>query len=126
MLFWLLAGLTLYLISIYVAPVMVGMKIGVPPLAGSRDTLPDPGRSVLRARRAHANLQENMPFFLTLGLAALVEPGVDLPVAVLGAKIFVVTRAVYIPAYLSGVPYLRSAVYFVGLIGCALMGYALI
>ena len=70
-----------------------------------------------RASRALANYVENLvPFVaLDLGFIATHHPGGW------GPTIWVLARALYIPLYLAGVPYLRSAVWTVSLIALLMM-----
>lgn len=126
MLFWILAGLLVYLANIYLPAVMYMPTEGVMTHMGSRDDLPAENAMVGRARRSVVNLKENMPFFLTLGVLALVVDSVNMDQAILGAKLFVFGRIAYIAFYLISIPFTRSAAYTVGLIGCVMMGLALI
>lgn len=126
MLFWILAGLAVLLVSIYVPAMLFLPTEGLMRHLGARDSLPDAGALTIRARRAHANLLENMPFFLTLGVLALVVEDVAMGQAILGAKLFVLGRIAYLVAYLSGIPMVRSVMYTIGLIGCVMMALALI
>jgi uncharacterized MAPEG superfamily protein len=123
---WLLAALGLYLLHIHLPGLLLAPRIGVKALVGPRDDLPAPGILVGRAQRATANLQENLPFFLTLGLLALILPGTDMAQATLGAAIFVLARAAYLPLYLAGIPGTRSIAYWVGIAGNAITLLALI
>jgi uncharacterized MAPEG superfamily protein len=70
-----------------------------------------------RATRALANYVENLvPFVaLDLGFIATHHP------AGIAPTIWVVARAIYIPLYLAGVPYLRSAVWVISLIALLMM-----
>ena len=126
MLFWILSGLVVFLANIYLPTALYLPTEGLGRHLGARDNLPEPGVMVGRARRSLANFQENLPFFLTLGVLALVIEGVDMAQAVLGAQIFVISRVAYIALYVAGVPLLRSLAYMVGLLGCALMALALV
>jgi len=126
MLFWILAGLAVFLLNIYLPAALYLPTEGVSRHLGPRDTLPEPGVMAARARRSLANFQENLPFFLTLGILALIIEGADMAQAVLGAQMFVISRVVYIGLYVAGVPLLRSAAYMVGLLGCVLMALALV
>jgi len=56
----------------------------------------------------------------------MIVPEVDQARASLGAMVFVLARAVYIPAYLAGVPALRTAVYGVSMFGLLMMLLALL
>ena len=73
-----------------------------------------------RAARALANMQEALPVFLALALLNLIV-GTAADTSITGAWIFLLARVVYVPAYLSGIPGLRTLVWAVGLVGLALM-----
>jgi uncharacterized MAPEG superfamily protein len=60
-----------------------------------------------RAERAHANLKESLFVFLPLALLHLAWQ-VESQTALTGASIYLWARLFYTPAYLSGVPGLRS------------------
>jgi len=126
MLFWILAGLIVYLATIYLPAALYLPAEGLLAHAGGRDTLPPASKLTERARKALVNTQENMPIFLTLAVLALVVEGADMDQAVLGAQLFVLARAVYPVLYLISIPGLRSVAYSVGLFGCVLMALALL
>ena len=126
MLFWILAGLAVYLVNIYLPTVLFLPKEGMETHAAGRDNMPEPDVRTARARRALANMQENLPIFLTLAILALVLEGVNPGLAVTGAAIWVLARLVYIPAYLVSIPYTRSLVYVVALVGNVLQVIALL
>ena len=70
-----------------------------------------------RATRALANYVENLPPFvaLDLGLVVFNHAGGY------GATVWIVARIFYVPLYLLGVPYLRSAVWAASLVGLIMM-----
>lgn len=121
MVFWILVCLGLYVFNVYLAGAMLFARIGLVAYTGPRDTLPDDSRYRARALKAANNFSENLPVFLTLGLLALILPDADAVLAELGAMIFVLARAVYIPVYVAGVPFVRSVVYSVGALGLIAM-----
>jgi uncharacterized MAPEG superfamily protein len=87
---------------------------------GPRDEQPPLSPLGGRAQRAVANMQEALPVFLTLALLHVLQRSAgDLPKN--GAAIFVIARAVYVPAYLSGIPGLRSAVWMASWVGLGMM-----
>jgi uncharacterized MAPEG superfamily protein len=45
---------------------------------------------------------------------------------VLGAELFFWSRLAYIPVYYAGIPYLRTAIYFISVTGLAMMATALL
>ena len=127
MLFWILAGLLVFLANIYLSSLIYFFQSEtLSSHLGARDDDPEPSALAARARRSLANMQENIPFFLTLGVLALIIEGTDMPQAILGAQLFVFARAAYMALYVMGVPWLRSGVYLVGLVGCVMMALALI
>lgn len=126
MLFWILAGLGLYLIYIYVPAALFLPSEGLLKHLGGRDDMPKPSVLVGRARRATNNMQENLPFFLGLGVLAFVVEGADMAQATMGAMIFVLARAAYLPAYLISIGPLRTLCYLGGLVGNVLMAAALL
>ena len=87
---------------------------------GARDNPPPYTIIGGRAARALANMQEALPVFLTLALLNLIV-GTAGEIAVTGAWIFLLARLVYVPAYLSGIPGLRTLVWMVSLVGIALL-----
>lgn len=128
MLFWILAGLVVFLAGAYLPSVFLAASVGVGPNGyfGARDNEPQPGVMHGRAARAHRNHLENIPVFLALGILALVVEGADISLAVLGAQLYVFGRLAFLLAYLSGIPFLRSTVFAVAWIGLVLMAIALI
>ncbi len=77
-----------------------------------------------RAERAASNSIEAFVIFAPLALAAeMAGVGAE---ALLGAKLFLLARVVYVPVYLAGIIYLRSLVWGIGVAGKALMVMALL
>ena len=126
MLTWILLAIGVLLINIYLPALLYFPSVGVARHVGSRDVLPEPGTHVLRARRALANMQENFPIFAVLAVLALVVEGTDMDQAILGAQLFVVGRAIYIPMYMISVPWTRSAAFTIAFAGQILMFLALL
>ncbi len=94
-------------------------------IVGNRDNLPEMSVVAGRLNRAKNNMQEALPIFLALALLALIKGG-DTSKAAHAALIFLIARVVYVPAYVSGVPILRSFVWLVGVASLAMMALALI
>lgn len=97
-----------------------GMKVGL----SNRDHLPEATPLGGRAERAAANTKENFILFaalaLTAQLAGLAEQ------ATVGAAVFFWARVIYLPVYLLGITYLRSAIWGVGVVGLGMMLVALL
>lgn len=94
-------------------------------IMGNRDNLPEMSVVAGRLERAKNNMLEALPIFLALALVALVESG-DTSKATHAASIFLIARVIYVPAYVSGVPILRSLVWLVGVAGLVMMALTLI
>ena len=92
---------------------------------GNRDDLPEATLMAGRAERAVRNMLENMVLFIAL-LVAAHAAGVTDSRVVIGAQLFFWARLVYFPVYLAGLRYVRTAVWFVGLIGLGVILAALI
>jgi uncharacterized MAPEG superfamily protein len=71
---------------------------------------------VRRAERAHANLVENLAPFAILVLVAHVAGKANATTA-LGATLFFWGRVAHAAVYVAGIPYLRTAAFFVGTVG---------
>jgi uncharacterized MAPEG superfamily protein len=73
-----------------------------------------------RAARALANMQEALPVFLALALMNMIV-GTAAGMAITGATVFLIARAVYVAIYLSGVAVVRTLVWVVAWVGLAMM-----
>lgn len=93
-----------------------GMKVGM----GNRDNLPNPTGFAGRADRTARNTLENFLLFAVLALTAHVA-GASSPQVLLGAQVFVVSRLVFIAVYYLGLPYVRTLVWLVGVVGLGMM-----
>lgn len=90
-----------------------------------RDRLPDYPVVAERAKRAQGNMLEALPVFL--GLALLHEAHGNVPaLAQTGAAVFFVGRLLYVPAYLTAIPMVRSLVWGGSLVGLAMMVWPLV
>ncbi len=86
---------------------------------GNRESVAPPIGMAGRADRAAYNMLEGMVMFLAAVVAAqLASKGAQ---AALGASVFFWARAIYWPVYLGGIIYLRTAVWFVSVIGLAMI-----
>jgi uncharacterized MAPEG superfamily protein len=73
-----------------------------------------------RATRALGNYVENLTPFVALALALILTQRSGGGGA-LGATIWILARIVYIPIYLLGVVYVRTAVYAISIVGLLMM-----
>ena len=86
---------------------------------GNREGLAPPLGMAGRADRAARNQMEAMVMFLAVVLAAHIAGKASQ--AAFGATIFFWARVVYWPVYLAGIIFLRTLVWFVGIIGLILI-----
>lgn len=89
--------------------------------AGPRDD-PGPPVGVLtgRLRRAQANLYETLPLFAVAIMIAHVADRSG-TLTLWGAWLYFLARIVYLPLYAFGIPYVRSMVWLVSLLGLSLV-----
>ena len=100
------------------------LQVGLPALAGNREGLQPATGWAGRAARAHRNMIENLALFAALILIATLSNRTD-SMTLLGAQIFFWARLVYAFVYLAGIPWLRTGVWSVSVIGLALVFFAL-
>ena len=96
------------------------MQVGLPMLAGNRDNMPSMQGWVGRAQRAHHNLIENLVLFAVLVLVAVVA-GKTNATTLLGAQIFFWARVAYAAVYYAGIPWLRTGIWGVSVVGMVLI-----
>jgi uncharacterized MAPEG superfamily protein len=94
-------------------------------IVGTRDNLPAMSVVAGRLDRAKNNLIESLPIFLALALLALINGRDTREVAHAGSA-FLIARVIYVPAYMSGLPLLRSIVWLAALASLGLMAWPLI
>jgi uncharacterized MAPEG superfamily protein len=96
------------------------LQVGLPKLAGNREGLPPMTGWAGRAQRAHRNMLENLVLFAALVLITIVA-GKANSTTLLGAQLFFWARLVYAVVYIAGIPWLRTAVWAVSVLGLALI-----
>jgi uncharacterized MAPEG superfamily protein len=101
------------------------MQVGLPTLAGNREGMPEIKGWGGRAARAHRNMLENLVLFAALVLAA-VAAGKTNNMTLLGAQVFLYARVAYALVYLVGLPWVRTAVWAVSVVGLAMIFLQLI
>jgi uncharacterized MAPEG superfamily protein len=100
------------------------LQVGLPALASNREGVPPATGWAGRAARAHRNMIENLVLFAALILIATLSNRTD-SMTLLGAQIFFWARLVYAFVYVAGIPWLRTGVWSVSVIGLALVFFAL-
>jgi uncharacterized MAPEG superfamily protein len=103
-----------------VAAMGANLQVGLPALAGNREDVPALTGWAGRARRAHLNMLENLVLFAALVLVAHAANKTN-EMTALGAQFFFWARLAYAVIYVAGIPWLRTAVWFVSVIGMILI-----
>ena len=89
--------------------------------AGARDGQAKPLTGVAaRLDRARGNFLETFPLFAAAVLLAFALQRHD-GMTVLGAQLYFWARLIYVPVYAAGIPYLRTLVWAVSIIGIVLL-----
>ncbi|MGE5146420.1 MAG: MAPEG family protein [Candidatus Eiseniibacteriota bacterium] len=115
----------LMVVQMLVAVMGAQLQLGLPPLVGNRENLPECTGWAGRAQRAHRNMLENLVLFAALVLVAQVAGKANAMTA-LGAQLFFWARLVYAPVYIIGIPWVRTAVWAVSVVGLVLIFLQLI
>jgi len=92
------------------------LQVGLPTLAGNREERLEYRGWVGRSYRAAYNMLENLAMFAPLVLVVHVA-GRSSAITVLGAEIFFFARLAYAGIYLIGIPYLRTLVWGISILG---------
>lgn len=107
---------------VYLLLALAGLVLqhGLPYVASTRDeTLADTGKAA-RLGRASRNFIETFPFYAAaVLLTALSATHNDK--TLLGSELYFWARVVYLPAYFFGIPYLRTGVWTVSIVGIVMI-----
>ena len=100
-------------------------QVGLSTLAGNREGLPEIKGWGGRAARAHRNMLENLVLFAALVIVAVLADKTN-GTTLLGAQIFLWARVAYAVVYVAGIPWLRTGVWAVSIVGLAMVFVQLI
>jgi uncharacterized MAPEG superfamily protein len=117
------AALCLALTLPYTAALV--LKLGPSVMAGNREDFPALEGWVGRARRAHANMVENLVPFAALIIVAAVTNKFGQGTAI-GAQLFFWGRIAHAGAYIAGIPWLRTGAFLISYVGMILIFVALV
>ena len=117
---YLLFTVILAFVQVVIAASAANQAVGLSTLAGNREGMAPLTGFAGRAKRAHLNMMENLPLFAALVLIAAVA-GKANATSAMGAMIFFWARLVYAVVYLIGVPWLRTVVWAVSVIGMVMI-----
>jgi uncharacterized MAPEG superfamily protein len=124
-LMYLVWAVALCVAQMLIAVISAQLQVGLPALAGNREPAPNLTGLAGRAQRAHRNMLENLPPFAALVLVAAVSGHANATTA-MGAMIFFWARLVYVGIYLAGIPFARTAIWAVSMVGLVMIFLQLI
>ena len=114
---WLTWSALLGLAYVLIAATLSTQQRGLGWNASNRDGEPKPlTGAAARATRANFNFLETFPFYAAAVLAVVLAKA-STPHTVLGAELYFWARLVYLPVYIVGIPYLRTAIWAAGFAG---------
>lgn len=110
----------LLIVHMFVQATASDLSKGLDWALGTQDEKRDPSVVAGRLERALKNYVYNLPAFVALALTIKVS---DLGTAATatGAALWFWARVAYVPAYASGIPYVRSVAWFASLVGLVMM-----
>ncbi|TKC81242.1 hypothetical protein FAZ69_28310 [Trinickia terrae] len=118
--------LVLALVQVLLPALLRNHETGIRYNTGPRDGPGAPvGKITGRLQRAQCNLFETLPVFAAAILIAHIA-GRESALTQAGAWLYLIARIIYIPLYAAGIPYLRSGVWAVSLVGIVLVLSALV
>lgn len=101
------------------------LKLGIPAMVGNREDFPALEGWIGRARRAHANMVENLVPFAALVIVGAVTNKFGEGTAI-GAQLFFWGRVAHGVAYIAGIPWLRTGAFLTSYVGMILIFVALV
>ena len=113
-------AVVLTVVQMLVAAQAAFNQVGFMRLVGNRDGMPEITGWGGRATRAHRNMLVILVLFAVLVLVAIAA-GKTNDMTLLGAQLFFWARLAYAVIYLAGIPWLRTAVWLVSVIGLILI-----
>ena len=113
-------AVVLTLVQMLVAATGAASQYGPMQLFGNREGLPPLTGWAGRAQRAHRNMLENLVLFAALVLICAVTNKTN-ATTLLGAQLFFWARLAYAVIYVAGIPWLRTALWVVSVIGLAII-----
>jgi len=119
-------AVVLGLVQLLLAATSMTLQRGSKWNASARDGTPPPLTGIAgRLDRAFRNFLETFPFFAAVVLAVVLTQHQNAHTA-LGAQLYFWSRVVYIPLYAAGIPYVRSAVWTVSMVGIVMVLWPLL
>lgn len=116
-----LLGLIQLVLAVCTRLPSAGMAWAVGPRDEARD---QPGKIGGRLGRAFDNFLETFVFFAA-GVLLVHALGKSSDISVLGSRIYIWARVLYVPAYVIGIPYVRTLIWGASLVGILMVLAAL-
>jgi len=113
-------SVALMFVQMLVAAFGATRQLGLATVVGNREKLPEVTGWAGRAQRAHRNMLENLVLFAPLVIVAVLANRTNETTA-LGAQLFFWARLVYAFVYVIGIPWVRTAVWAVSVLGLILV-----
>ncbi len=95
-------------------------QVGNALTVGARDKEPEAAGFAGRMARAQRNFLESFPLFAAAVLVAHLSGKAGMATAI-GSALYVAARALYIPAYAVGIPYVRTVIWQAAMIGLVIV-----
>ena len=121
----LLAAVVLGLVYLSAAAFSFKAQAGNAYTVGPRDKRIEPVGVAARLSRAHGNFRETFAYFAALILAAHVVEAHGIW-STWGSALYLAGRALYLPLYAAGVPWLRSFAWNAATLGVVLVGVQIV
>ena len=106
----------LFFVQLFAQIIAEVIEHGISYAVSARDDWKNPTGVGGRIERSYFNLLETMPAFAALVLIVLYTGNANANTA-LGAQLYFWGRVVYFPAYIAGIPYVRTLIWLASLIG---------
>lgn len=107
-------------LQMLVAVGTASLQVGLPALTGNREGLPVLTGWAGRAQRAHRNMLESLVLFAAVVLVAAVTDKTN-SITLLGAQLYFWARLGYAVVYFVGIPWVRTLVWLVSVVGIAMI-----
>ena len=108
------------LLHVSVQGLVLKASVGNAWTVGARDNPVEPGMIAARAKRATENFIETAISFIAIALVIIVTERSNM-LTQIGCIVYVAGRFIYLPAYLTGIPWFRTLVWNASTAGLAAM-----
>lgn len=121
----LLFTVALFFVQLIAQVVAEVIQHGLGYAVSARDDWKNPTGIAGRIERSYFNLLESMPPFAALVLIVLYTGNASENTA-LGAQMYFWGRVAYVPVYIAGIPFLRTIIWTISMLGMALIAWEML